>query len=75
METVRHRVGRLQMVMHVDTNSTGKKGHGHQENDSTLSIQVTDDINGLWFSNNWTGVKTAVSEKAPLIQEGKIMLH
>jgi uncharacterized protein with FMN-binding domain len=65
----------LQMVMHVDTSSTGKKGHGHQENDSTLSIQVTDDINGLWFSNNWTGVTTAVSEKAPLIQEGKIMLH
>jgi len=67
----------LQMVMHVDSaqDTTGKKDHGHQQNDSTLSIQITDDTKGLWFSNNWTGVKTAVSEKAPLIQEGKIMLH
>jgi hypothetical protein len=42
---------------------------------SIFSVQVTDDTKGLWFSNNWSGVNTAVSERAPLIQEGKIMLH
>jgi hypothetical protein len=45
--------------------------HGHK---STFSVQVIDDKQGLWFSNNWTGLKTAVSETVPAIQGGKIKL-
>lgn len=45
--------------------------HGHT---STFSVQVIDNKQGLWFSNNWTGLKTAVSETVPAIQGGKIKL-
>ncbi|MFL6530181.1 MAG: MBG domain-containing protein [Chthoniobacterales bacterium] len=57
----------LQMVMHAV--AEGKEGKGDKP---SLSIQVSDDTNGLWFSNNWTGVNTAVSETTPQIQEGMI---
>ncbi|HEY4272206.1 MAG TPA: MBG domain-containing protein, partial [Candidatus Udaeobacter sp.] len=42
---------------------------------STFSVQITDDTNGLWFSNNWSGVDTPISETAPLIQEGEIKVQ
>ena len=65
----------LQMVMHAAKgNGTTKKNQGGPSR-STLSIQVNDDVNGLWFSNNWTGVNTAVSETAPTLQEGIIAIH
>jgi hypothetical protein len=61
----------LQMVMHAGNDS--KKSPGTDQ--STLSIQVSDDVNGLWFSNNWTGVNTAVSDTTPLIEGGTIEIH
>jgi hypothetical protein len=60
----------LQMVMHAHDKDV--KNHGPNSTKPSLSIQVSDDSNGLWFSNNWTGVNTAVSETVPQIQEGTI---
>ena len=44
-------------------------------NADTLGIQVTDGSNGLWISNNWTGVKSAISATAPVIQGGNLQVH
>jgi hypothetical protein len=44
-------------------------------NADTLSIQVTDSVNGLWISNNWTGVKTVISSTAPVINGGNLQVH
>ena len=66
----------LQMVMDADAEPPGEpKPHGPKSANPTLTIQVIDVINGLWFSNNWTGVNTAISETAPQIQEGTIKFH
>jgi hypothetical protein len=66
----------LQMVMHAgkDDSVKGPKGPHHDDN-STLSIQVIDNVNGLWFSNNWTGDSTAVSKTTPVLQGGEIEIH
>jgi hypothetical protein len=44
-------------------------------NADTLTIQVTDNTYGLWFSNNWSGVKTVISSTAPVIQGGNLQVH
>jgi hypothetical protein len=57
--------------MVVDANSDSRGGAAKPPA-ATLTIQVMDDINGLWFSNNWSGVDTPVSLNAPVIQNGTI---
>jgi hypothetical protein len=50
----------------------------------TLTIQVTDNSGKLWFSNSWTGTKTAIyngpqtgngSVFAPVINGGNLQVH
>jgi hypothetical protein len=57
----------IQMVMAAE-----KESAEHDAAKPSLSIQVNDDAHGLWFSNNWSGLNTAISETTPDIQEGTI---
>jgi len=50
----------LQLQMEIDYNGA--------PNNTTLTIQATDDIHGLWFSNNWSGTDTPISATAPVVQ-------
>jgi len=61
----------VHLQMEVDANSDSRGGAAKLST-PTLTIQVMDDINGLWFSNNWSGVDTPVSLNAPVIQNGII---
>jgi len=53
-------------------------------NRDTLAIQVTDNSGLLWFSNSWTGTKTAIyngqqtnsgTVYAPVINGGNLQVH
>ncbi|HEV2325545.1 MAG TPA: Ig-like domain repeat protein [Terracidiphilus sp.] len=44
-------------------------------NHDTLAYQISDATNGLWISNNWTGVKTVINTSAPQIQGGNLQVH
>ncbi len=50
----------LQLQMEIDYNGA--------PNNTTLTIQATDDVHGLWFSNNWSGTETPISATAPVVQ-------
>jgi hypothetical protein len=50
----------LPLQMEIDYNGA--------PNNTTLTIQATDDAHGLWFSNNWTGTETPISGTAPVVQ-------
>ncbi len=56
----------VQLVAYYDVGARGSQ--------STLSIQVSDDAAGLWFSNNWTGSQTAAGPQAPLVQTGSLKI-
>jgi hypothetical protein len=44
-------------------------------NADTITIQLTGGVNGLWISNNWTGVKTVISNTTPVINGGNLQVH
>jgi hypothetical protein len=77
--------GTLQLVMY----DNGEPGSGNVGND-TLVLQVTDNSGRLWFSNSWTGTRTAIYNGpstnngatatspalyAPVIQGGNLQVH
>jgi hypothetical protein len=68
--------GTLQLVMYDNS----EPGIGND----TLTIQVTDNSGRLWFSNSWTGTKTAIyngpvtgkaDPYAPVINGGNLQVH
>jgi hypothetical protein len=68
--------GTLQLVMYDNS----EPGIGND----TLTIQVTDNSGRLWFSNSWTGTKTAIYNGpktgnaglyAPVINGGNLQVH
>ena len=68
--------GQLQLIMYDNAEpGTGK---------DTLTLQVTDGSGKLWFSNSWTGMKTAIfngsatnsgTVYAPVINGGNLQVH